>query len=302
MRPSFSALLAGAALIACGGIAPLSVAQPAPQAAPAPPPAAPLHSYSDMADLATAAPLALQVRLRKATRLKPERAPGLAPGMARFYVQGDVVSLIRGSVPLASRIAWLVDLPLGEGGKPPKLKAKAPLLIFARPIAGPTPGSTATDTVQLIAPDAQLPWTPADDALLRRILIAAVRADAPPAITGIASGFHVPGTLPGEGETQIFLETATGSPVSLTILRAPDGSRRWAAAFGEIVDESAAVPARGTLGWYRLACGLPASLPATALAGTEAEHIVLAQEDYAFVRGQLGACGRKRKPPPPPQR
>src|SRR3546814_3831426 len=98
------------------------------------------------------------------------------------------------------------------------------------------------------------------EAQLRAILTELVEPGAPPAITGIANGFHVPGTLPGEGETQLFLNTVTGDPVSLTVLTAADGSRRWAAAFGEIVDGSAAVPARDTLAWYRLACGLPRQL------------------------------------------
>ncbi len=103
---------------------------------------------------------------------------------------------------------------------------------------------------------------------MRAVLTELVKPGAPPAITGIANGFHVLGTLPGEGETQLFLDTRTGEPVSLTILTAADGSRRWAAAFGEIVDGSAAVPQRNTLAWYRLACGLPRQLPLNKLAGT----------------------------------
>src|SRR3546814_1227244 len=97
-------------------------------------------------------------------------------------------------------------------------------------------GTNSTGSVRLIAPDAQLPWDPATEAQLRAILTELVEPGAPPAITGIANGFHVPGTLPGEGETQLFLNTVTGDPVSLTVLTAADGSRRWAAAFGEIVD------------------------------------------------------------------
>ena len=85
------------------------------------------------------------------------------------------------------------------------------------------------------------------------------------------------------------LDTKTGEPVSLTILTAPDGSRRWAAAFGEIVDGSAAVPARDTLAWYRLACGLPHQLPLSKLAGTAPEDRKKAAADYAVVLGALGA-------------
>ena len=254
------------------------------------------YSYADIADLATIAPIAIHGRISTATALKPEQAPGLKPGQARLYVEADVISLIRGSGPLAARVAYLVDLPLDAKGKAPKLKKKQPVLIFARPVAGGAPGTSNTGSVRLVAPDAQLPWDAATEAKLRAILTEAVKPGAPPAITGIANGFHVPGTLPGEGETQLFLDTRTGEPVSLTILTAADGSRRWAAAFGEIVDGSAAVPARDTLAWYRLACGLPRTLPLAKLAGTAPEDRKKAASDYAVVLGALGECTRTRAP------
>lgn len=256
------------------------------------------HSYADLADLATTAPMTIHARIYKSAALKPERAPGLAAGHVRFYVEADVVSLIRGAGPLASRISYLVDLPLGANGKAPKLKKKQPVLLFARPIAGATAGTTNTGSVRLIAPDAQIDWDPQTESRIRAILTELVKPGAPPAITGIANGFHVPGTLPGEGETQLFLDTATGEPVSLTILTAADGTRRWAAAFGEIVDESAAIPARNTLAWYRLACGLPRTLPLDRLRGTTAADRRKAASDYAVVLGALGECTRTRTPPP----
>lgn len=284
---------------AIAGILTLTLGIPSVSAmqAPAPAAAASPYSYADIADLASAAPIALHARIYSAAALKPAQAPGVAAGHARFYIEADVVSLIRGSGPLAARISYLVDLPLDARGKPPKLKKKQPVLLFARPVAGATAGSSNTGSVRLIAPDAQLPWDPATEAQLRAILTELVKPGAPPAITGIANGFHVPGTLPGEGETQLFLNTQTGEPVSLTILTAADGSRRWAAAFGEIVDGSAAVPARGTLAWYRLACGLPRTLPLNKLAGTAPEDRRKAASDYAIVLGALGECTRTRKPP-----
>src|SRR5207253_7979853 len=100
----------------------------------------------------------------------------------------------------------------------------------------------------------------------RRIAADLVAADTPPTITGIGNAFHVPGALPGEGETQIFLTTADNRPVSLSILRRPGEQPRWAVALSEIVDEAAAPPARDTLLWYRLACSLPAALPAASTA------------------------------------
>lgn len=264
---------------------------PTPVATPSP------YSYADIADLATIAPITIHARIYSSAVLKPEQAPGLKAGQARFYIEADVVGLIRGAGPLASRVNYLVDLPLNAKGKPVKLKKKQPVLLFARPVAGSAPGANSTASIRLVAPDAQLPWDPATEARLRAILTELVKPGAPPAITGVANGFHVPGTLPGEGETQLFLDTKTGEPVSLTILTAADGSRRWAAAFGEIVDGSAAVPPRDTLAWYRLACGLPRQLPLAKLAGTAPEDRKKAASDYAVVLGALGECTRTRTPP-----
>lgn len=291
MRVYRSAMIAGL-LALTPGFAGVSAMQPTPPTAAASP-----YSYADIADLATAAPIALHARIHNAVALKAAQAPGVGAGQSRFYVEADVVSLIRGAGPLASRISYLVDLPLDAKGKPQKLKKKAPVLLFARPVAGAAAGSNSTSSVRLVAPDAQLPWDAATEAQLRAVLTELVKPGAPPAITGIANGFHVPGTLPGEGETQLFLNTSTGEPVSLTILTAADGSRRWAAAFGEIVDGSAAVPARGTLAWYRLACGLPRQLPLNKLAGTAPEDRRKAASDYGIVLGALGQCTRTRKPP-----
>ncbi len=291
MRLPHPAAIAGILILSLG-IPSVSAMQ-----APVSAPAASHYSYADIADLATAAPIALHARIYKAAALKPAQAPGVAAGHARFYVEADVVSLIRGSGPLAARISYLVDLPLDAKGKPAKLKKKQPILLFARPVAGAAAGSSNTGSVRLIAPDAQLPWDPATEAQLRAILTELVKPGAAPAITGIANGFHVPGTLPGEGETQLFLDTRTGEPVSLTVLTTADGSRRWAAAFGEIVDGSAAVPARNTLAWYRLACGLPRQLPLNKLAGTAPEDRRKAASDYAVIVGALGECTRTRKPP-----
>lgn len=289
MRMIFPAALAAMAGFS-SGIAGVSAMQPPATAVAASP-----YSYADIADLATAAPMAIHARIASAAALKPERAPGVAAGHSRFYVEADVVGLIRGSGPLAARISYLVDLPLGANGKPVKLKKKQPVLLFARPVAGSVAGTNSTGSVRLVAPDAQLPWDPATETRLRAILTELVKPGAPPAVTGIANGFHVPGTLPGEGETQIFVNTATGEPMSLTILTSADGSRRWAAAFGEIVDGSAAVPARNTLAWYRLACGLPRQLPLDKLAGTPPEDRRKAASDYGVVLGALGDCTRTRK-------
>lgn len=264
---------------------------PAYSQSPAGPVAVPAVSpftYADVADLVTRAPLVVDARIRKATALPPERAVGLGADRVRIYVEADVLSLIRSTGPLAARVAWLVDLPRDAKGRAPKLN-KLRVLAFARPVG--------TGQIALVTPDAQLAWDAATDRLARSIITEAIRPGAPAQVTGIANGFHQTGTLPGEGESQFFVETETGDPVTLTVLRAPDRTPRWAVAFGEIVDGTAVVPARDTLGWYRLACGLPRTIAASSIAGNDDNERAVALADYRFIVAQLGECRRTRMPP-----
>ncbi|MBA3898011.1 MAG: hypothetical protein H0X36_12955 [Sphingomonadaceae bacterium] len=119
-------------------------------------------------------------------------------------------------------------------------------------------------------------------------------AGALPPVTGVGGAFHVAGSIPGEGETQIFLTTQTGAPVSLSVLRRPGEAPSWSLAQGEIVDEAGAAPPRDTLAWYRLACFLPRALPDRPTAELAAADADAARADYAFVLEGLGACGRVR--------
>jgi hypothetical protein len=245
-----------------------------------------LPDYVATADLILAAPVVLDARIRSAARIKGAEAAGVAPGQARFYVEADVLALIRSAAPLPARVGYVVDVPLDARGRVPKLN-KQRVLLFARTVPG------QPMMLQLPRLDAQRSWSPELDALVRRIVRELVDPAAPPAVTGLGNAFHVPGTLPGEGETQIFVQTATGAPISLSILRRPGEQRRWAVALGEIVDDAAGPPPRDTLLWYRLACGLPRALPAASLTEQEPANAALAREDYAFVIEQLGPCRRE---------
>jgi len=279
------ALLAAAAIAA----APLSAAIPA-QSAPNTADSGvsgSAISYADLTDLVIASPVIADATIRSAARLKGADAVGVAPGFTRFYIEADLGALVRGAGGVPPRIGYLLDITPDSSGRLPKLK-KMRVLLFGRPVPG------RPDQIQLAAPDAQIVWTPADDARVRGIARALVAADAPPVITGIGNAFHVPGALPGEGETQVFLTTANGAPVSLTVLRRPGEQPRWAVALSEIVDEAAAPPARDTLLWYRLACALPADLPERSTASLAAGDATLAREDYAYVLEQLGTCWRSR--------
>ncbi len=244
--------------------------------------------YADIADLVLSAPVIADATVRSTTKIKSAEAPNLAPGLVRLYVDVDVTALIRGADGLPPRIGYLLDVAPDAAGRVPKFK-KARVLIFAKPVTG------AVDQVQLVAPDAQLDWSPTTDARARKIARDALASDAPPVITGIGNAFHVAGALPGEGETQIFLTTADQRPVSLSILRRPGEQPRWAVALSEIVDESAAPPAPETLLWYRLSCALPQTLPDRSTGSLEAGDATIARDDYAFVLAALGPCGRTRK-------
>ncbi|MGI4732621.1 MAG: hypothetical protein ACRYFW_12880 [Janthinobacterium lividum] len=250
---------------------------------------APALPYAFHADLVLAAPVIADATVRSATRIKGAEAAGVAPGLTRFYVEADVGALIRGAGGLPPRIGWLADVAPGPDGRLPRLK-RLRVLVFARPAPGVVAGD-AVGQVQLVSPDAQLDWSPQADALVRQIARAAIAPDAPPRITGVGHAFHVPGSLPGEGETQVFLATADARPVSLSILRRPGERPTWAVALSEIVDEAAAPPARDTLLWYRLACFLPRALPEPSVASLDPADADAARADYRFVLAQLGPCG-----------
>ena len=111
-------------------------------------------------------------------------------------------------------------------------------------------------------------------------------------ITGIGSAFHVRGSIPGEAESQIFLTTASGRPVSLVVLSRPGQAKSFSIALSDIIDDAAGSVPRDTLMWYRLACALPPAVPATAVDELAPEDRQAVAADYDFVRNALGACGR----------
>jgi hypothetical protein len=245
-------------------------------------------SYADLADLAAAAPVAAHVRVRDADALGAREAPSLRAGYRRFLIEADVVALIRGAGGIPARVSYLIDLPNDSRGRPPRIGRRAEFLVLAQRV----PNRPAE--LRLVAPDAQIPFTAESAAAVRAILRDSSAADAAPRITGIGRAFHVPGSLPGEGETQIFLQTADNRPISLNVLRRPGESPRWSVALSEIVDDAAAPPSPDSFLWYRLACTLPARLPREALSEAGAEEAGAIQADYGIIIAGLGPCTRTR--------
>ena len=271
--------LAGAAFLAIFAV-PQGFAQTPAVFATAP--AAP--TYADLADLADRAPLVARVEIRDAIRLKPEQAPGLRPGTARVLIKAKTRAVLLGET-IGESASYLADVPLDAKGKLPKLK-KTAALIFAR-VAPARPGE-----LQLVSTAGQVAWSQPVEDRVRAILTELVAPGAPPRVIGVREVSFVPGNLIGEGETQIFLSTEAGDPVSISVVHRPGAQRVWGVAFGEIVDQAARAPLRDTLAWYRLACFLPAGLSSATDISGDGEARRLAAEDYRYVRGQLGACPR----------
>ena len=257
-------------------------------AAAAPPQPVALLSYADFADLADRAPVVVRAKVRKVAVVEPARAPGLKPGWARLFVKAQAVSLMAGTPLTGSALRYLADVPLDAKGRVPKL-AKREVLVFADTVSG-KPGE-----LQLVAPDAQVLWSPEGEARLRGVLEEMLAAGAPARIERVQEAIYVPGNLAGEGETQMFLATADGEPASITVTHAPGQPPRWSVSFAEVVDATGEPPRRESLAWYRLACFLPRTLEPRANVSATPSDRAMAETDYAFVLNELGECPRSRR-------
>lgn len=273
-------------LLAAAAVA-LAAAAAGPADSQSPPPS-PGLSYADLADLGAGAPVVAHLRIRDADALSPSEAPNVAAGYRRFQIEAEVVALIRGTGGIDGRVRYLVDLPNDSRGRPARLGRRAEMLVMANRVPN-RPGD-----LRLVAADAQIPYSPEAAEMLRAIVRESTGPGAPPRIVGIGRAFHVPGSLSGESETQFFLLTADNRPISLTVLRRPGEQPRWSVALSEIVDDGAAAPTPNTLLWYRLACTLPARLPADALSEASPEEGQAIQADYRLVMEGLGRCARAR--------
>ncbi len=245
----------------------------------------PQLNYSDLADFALASKLVAHVQIQGVKPLKGALAQGTPAGHQRLLIQAKVIALLKAPESQAARLEYLIDAPIDSRGRFAKLK-KVESLIFARPIR--------TGEIQLIAPDAWVTWSEDYGQTVRSILTAATQPDAAPQISGVASAFHSPGSLPGEGETQIFLTTRDNRPASLTVQRRAGAEPRWFVSLGEVVDEGVSQPEKNTLLWYRLACFLPQTVPDSLIGDQPAAMQAEIQRDYSYIQQSLGPCVRAR--------
>lgn len=261
----------------CGLAAPALAATPV---APAAPP-----TYADLATLADAAAIVARVRVASQAPVPTERAPGLRAGHFRLYIEAETVAALSAPAALPARLAYLLDVPADPKGRAPKI-SKREFAVFARPVAG-RPGE-----LQLVAPSAQLAWTPELEQRLRPIVSEFAAADVAPRVTGVRDVLSSAGNLAGESETQIFLATASGAPAAITVIRRPGQPPRWGVSWSELIDQSALAPAKETASWFRLACTLPRDLPADTNAAADPADRARAEEDYRLVMASLGQCTR----------
>ena len=262
-----------------GMTAALAVASAA-LAAPAAPPVitGPVPTYADLAELTLASPVIVRATVIKAERLTGDNAPGLAAGRARLLVRARVAAAILAPDAVPAELDYLVETPLDAKGKPPKLKDAA-VLLFLR--AGDRPGQFTLASARAQQPDAA-----ATVATVRSVL-AEARTNLP-RVTGIASAFRVPGAVPGEAESQFFVSTADARPISLVVLSRQGQERTLQLALGDVIDEAAVGVKPQTLLWYRLACFLPQSLPAS----IDGDQRAGLEDDYRFALATIGKCAR----------
>jgi hypothetical protein len=236
-----------------------------------------IPGYADTADLTLATPIILRAIITKVQPLKPRDA-GLAPaGTTRTLVTAQTIAALQAPAEIPATISYIWDSPIDARGKLPKTKGQV-VLLFVRSVPG------RSDQFQLQTASGQIAWSAAFEARVRQILLTNAAA---PIIAGVGNAFRVAGAIPGEAESQFFLNSA--NPVSLVLLTRPGQPQKLSIALGDVIDEAAGSIQSETMLWYRLACFLPPTLPAGA-----DDHKGIAR-DYLRVIELLGLCGRSRR-------
>ncbi len=288
-RPSFSpnlrAVLPAALALALGACASTGPAfsQDVP---PAELPDTQAPTYADLVTMAMAADTVAIVAVEDQIVFPEDRAPDVPPSHVRLYIESLTQNLLAGPQAVGAQLAYVVDQRRDADGDVPDLEGRQ-FLVFGD-LSQSQPGA-----LQLLSSDSMLPAGPRIEARVRQVLTQISAADVPPAVTGLRDVISVPGNLAGESETQMFVETDTGAPVSLSVIRRPGMAPQWGVSLGELVDASAEPAQRDTLIWYRLACFLPRDLPADSFLQRDRASQDQARADYAYILSELGPCERR---------
>ncbi len=285
-RPPALAALASVVLAACSTSLPAQVRgnDRTPQSTELG--AAQQPTYADLVTFALEAELSAIVMVEDQTAYRPERVPDVPPGRVRLYLESLTRNLLSGPAGVGESLIFVTDTNRDTDGDAPDWEERS-FVIFADLVRA-RPGE-----VQLVSSRAMFPHGPVIEERVRRVLRQLASADLPPEITGVRDIISVPGNLAGESETQMFVETTNGAPVSLTVVRRPGRSPQWGVSLGEIVDTTLRAPEAESLAWFRFACFLPKDLPEDAFLQSDRESRNRAREDYAFVLQELGECERR---------
>lgn len=245
-------------------------------------------SWTDWADLALASPIVLVGAVEKVDRLSRRDAPDVPASDVRALVQVKTQSVLKAPSVMPEGAAWLWQGRADAKGKAPFAREEV-VLAFARPLSGGA--RPEVQALQLVSPSAQQPWSAEAEGKLRSVLREAQTPGATGLmVTGISDAFRSEGDVPGTSESQFFLKTEGGRPVTVVVRHEPGREAEVLAGAGDLVDRAQPIR-RETLLWRGLACGLPAELPATF-----ADRAGLAV-DYAVAIKSIGACGRTVEPP-----
>ncbi|WP_448578793.1 hypothetical protein [Thermaurantiacus sp.] len=254
---------------------------PAPAAAQQSVAPAATPGYTDLADLVVASPVIVRAQVVKAGKLSRRLAGDVPPGEARHLMEMRLVGALKAPGLLPAGAEWLWQGPEGH------FAAKGrDVLAFLQP-AGPG-RKPEIAAYRLTSARGQLPWSETLEARIRSILADLAAHGQAPRVREVKSGFHVPGTVQDEAESQIFLVLEDGRPITLSVLRRLGEEPAITVATGDMIDESAKPIRRETLLWRALACDLP-RVPPPGLAGDPG-----LVRDYEAVIASLGDCGRSR--------
>jgi hypothetical protein len=246
-------------------------------------PASPPQSWTDWADLALVSPVVIRASVNRVDRLSRREAPDVPPEEVRVLVRADLLAALKSPSVLPAEAAWRWQGPADARGRPP-FGRKADVLVFARPLSGGS--DPAVQPLALSSRSAQQPWSAEAEAIVRDVLTQALKPGATGLmVIGVRDAFHTEGDVAGASESQFFLRTEGGAPLTLVVTRSPDAREAVAVATGDLVEMARPVQPR-TLLWRGLACGMPDHLPA-AFAASPA-----LAADWALAKRRIGACGR----------
>ncbi|WP_340588114.1 hypothetical protein [Erythrobacter alti] len=243
-------------------------------------------TYADLVTFSLNSDLVAIVTVDDQAVFPPERAPDVPANRVRLYLETLTQNLLASDAGVGESLIFVTDIAREADGDAPDLEERS-YIIFAKQIAA-RPGE-----VQLISSRAMLPAGPIIEERVRRVLRQLAAAEPIPEVTGVRDVISVPGNLVGESETQMFIETRSGAPVSLSVVRRPGLPPHWGISLGEIVDSSARPPEPESLSWYGFACFLPDQLPDSAFLQSDRQSRERARADYAFVLSELGRCERR---------